>query len=400
MHGGMYSLNDCNLKCPNNADKILEGQCYDNCLMQVINKKIKSDIETEFDRHFKQRDNTNIKNIKIQNVTYIKNALYNALYNAYSYLNTNEFTIMQIVFVNNDNNQFANGSYMNHHFVIIAKDNENNCLLFDPKWNILLKNNDALQYNFPENINTWIELIKSNNNKINQNNSNSNGMGYASGLNMCAWDQQNKVHQQKKREISIYDNEHNTVNSSSIITDLNIIINNNNSLNDNNVIDNQTFKSYEFTGWIRKNVEGEFFIEKNQVYSNFIMNTFMNFLTCNKNIMKVARQDGGKKKYKLKKNTTLHKTNKLKFARKKAIKLGATMLEPSTRKNNKYMVIYKDKKIHFGHKDYNDYLDHKDKTRRKNYLNRARNIRTNKGKGKLTRNNKHMANFWAINILW
>ena len=92
--------------------------------------------------------------------------------------------------------------------------------------------------------------------------------------------------------------------------------------------------------------------------------------------------------------------DKLKLVRKKALKLGAKNLEPSTRKNNKYMVTYKNKIIHFGHKDYEDYLDHQNKTRRKNYLNRARNIRRNKGKGKLTRNNKNMANFWAINVLW
>jgi hypothetical protein len=96
----------------------------------------------------------------------------------------------------------------------------------------------------------------------------------------------------------------------------------------------------------------------------------------------------------------MNRKDKLKIVRKKALKYGATNLEPSTRKNNKYMVTYKNKKIHFGHKDYEDFLDHQNKTRRKNYLNRARNIRTNKGKGKLTRNNKNMANFWAINVLW
>jgi hypothetical protein len=96
----------------------------------------------------------------------------------------------------------------------------------------------------------------------------------------------------------------------------------------------------------------------------------------------------------------MNKDKKLKLVRKKALKLGASELNKSTRKYSKYMVIYKNNKIHFGHKDYDDYLDHKDKTRRKNYLKRSRNIRTNRGKGKLTRNNKNMANFWAINILW
>lgn len=51
---------------------------------------------------------------------------------------------------------------------------------------------------------------------------------------------------------------------------------------------------------------------------------------------------------------------------KKALKLGATALDYSKRKNNKYFVTLKDgKKIHFGNSKYEDYLLHKDEERRK-----------------------------------
>ena len=47
-------------------------------------------------------------------------------------------------------------------------------------------------------------------------------------------------------------------------------------------------------------------------------------------------------------------------------------LEPSTRPNKKYMIMFNDPKktIHFGSKNSKTYLDHKDKKKRFNYLQR------------------------------
>ena len=90
---------------------------------------------------------------------------------------------------------------------------------------------------------------------------------------------------------------------------------------------------------------------------------------------------------------------KLVKVRKIAKSLGLdNEIKVSTRRNNKFMVLVSDKWIHFGHKDYDDFIDHKDKDRRKSYLARARCIRN--GQGKLTRKNKNYANFWSIHILW
>lgn len=91
-------------------------------------------------------------------------------------------------------------------------------------------------------------------------------------------------------------------------------------------------------------------------------------------------------------------SEKLKKVKKKAIKLGASSLEKSTRKNKKYMVNYKNKIIHFGQKGYEDFLDHKDPDRRNNYLTRAKGIKNKKGQ--LTYNNPFSSNYWSINILW
>lgn len=65
---------------------------------------------------------------------------------------------------------------------------------------------------------------------------------------------------------------------------------------------------------------------------------------------------------------------------KKALKLSATSLDYSNRKNCKYFVILNNgKKIHFGNPKYEDYLIHHDEERRKKYLARAKKI-TNKQK--------------------
>lgn len=54
--------------------------------------------------------------------------------------------------------------------------------------------------------------------------------------------------------------------------------------------------------------------------------------------------------------------------------------------------------IHYGDSRYSDYTRHKDKERRKNYRKRSGGIRDKSGK--LTRDNKFSANYWARNDLW
>jgi hypothetical protein len=77
---------------------------------------------------------------------------------------------------------------------------------------------------------------------------------------------------------------------------------------------------------------------------------------------------------------------------------------PSTRKDKKMSVYVKDEKtgkpklIHFGQKGYSDFTKHGDKKRRENYLKRSGGIRD--GKGRLTKDNKNTANYWARRILW
>ena len=65
---------------------------------------------------------------------------------------------------------------------------------------------------------------------------------------------------------------------------------------------------------------------------------------------------------------TLLKGDDFKRLQKKAKKLGASSLDYSKRKNNKYMVEYNGKKIHFGSANTEDYLTHKDIGRRDKYL--------------------------------
>ena len=68
----------------------------------------------------------------------------------------------------------------------------------------------------------------------------------------------------------------------------------------------------------------------------------------------------------------------------------------STRKEKKYMI--KDPKtkkwVYFGQMGYEDYTKHKNKTRRKNYLNRSSRMRGDWKK------NKFSANNLAIHVLW
>jgi len=54
--------------------------------------------------------------------------------------------------------------------------------------------------------------------------------------------------------------------------------------------------------------------------------------------------------------------------------------------------------VHFGHSDYEDYTQHRDKKRRKNYLARSAGIRN--GQGRLTKDDPLSPNYWSRRILW
>ena len=82
---------------------------------------------------------------------------------------------------------------------------------------------------------------------------------------------------------------------------------------------------------------------------------------------------------------------------RKAKKLGAKYLDYSKRKNNKYVVEYEGKKIHFGSTKYEDYLIHKDKERREKYLAKAKKI-TNKN-GDFTYDSPSYPNYWSVKLL-
>ena len=81
---------------------------------------------------------------------------------------------------------------------------------------------------------------------------------------------------------------------------------------------------------------------------------------------------------------------------KKAKKLKAKSLDYSKRKNYKYMVEYKDKKIHFGSAKTEDYLTHHDPVRRDKYLSKAKKI-SNKD-GQLTYQIPSYPNYWSVKL--
>ena len=82
---------------------------------------------------------------------------------------------------------------------------------------------------------------------------------------------------------------------------------------------------------------------------------------------------------------------------KKAKKLGASFLDYSQRKNNKYTVEYDNKKIHFGSANSEDFITHKDPVRRDKYLTKAKKI-SNKD-GQLTHLLPSYPNYWSVKLL-
>ena len=93
----------------------------------------------------------------------------------------------------------------------------------------------------------------------------------------------------------------------------------------------------------------------------------------------------------------LLKGDDFKRLQKKAKKLGASSLDYSKRKNNKYMVEYDNKKIHFGSVNTEDFIIHKEPDRRDKYLTKAMKI-SNKD-GQLTYQLPTYSNYWSIQLL-
>jgi len=74
----------------------------------------------------------------------------------------------------------------------------------------------------------------------------------------------------------------------------------------------------------------------------------------------------------------------------------------STKSGKKGMVYVlkegKKRLIYFGDSSMKDYTQHKDPKRKKNYLNRSAGIRNKQGK--LTKDDKNSANYYARRYLW
>jgi hypothetical protein len=95
---------------------------------------------------------------------------------------------------------------------------------------------------------------------------------------------------------------------------------------------------------------------------------------------------------------TLKKYSNPVIAQKMAYKyLGKTAkLYPGKTKNKKYSIFdaKNNKWVSFGQLGYEDYTQHKNKTRRKSYLKRASNIKGN------WKHNKYSPNNLSIHVLW
>jgi hypothetical protein len=82
----------------------------------------------------------------------------------------------------------------------------------------------------------------------------------------------------------------------------------------------------------------------------------------------------------------------------KALALGATSFDFSTRQGKRFMVVYEGKAIHFGAKFGSTFLDHKDEDKKRAWYARHSKIKNSEGKFVIT--DKHSPSYWAANLLW
>jgi len=80
---------------------------------------------------------------------------------------------------------------------------------------------------------------------------------------------------------------------------------------------------------------------------------------------------------------------------RKALSLGATSFRRSTKPTKKFQVLYKGHLIHFGDRSMQDFTQHKDEQRRKNFRKRMQGV--NKGK---SWKDKTSPLFWSYHLLW
>ena len=84
--------------------------------------------------------------------------------------------------------------------------------------------------------------------------------------------------------------------------------------------------------------------------------------------------------------------------KKKALELGASYFGRSNRKDKRYVVIYDNKKIHFGKFGGNTFIDHHDLKKRNAWRNRHSKIKNKKGEYVYLL--KSSPSYWAWNLLW
>jgi hypothetical protein len=91
----------------------------------------------------------------------------------------------------------------------------------------------------------------------------------------------------------------------------------------------------------------------------------------------------------------MNKVSDIKKVNKLSKMIYEKTVQPSTRKNKKYMIMNDNNKlVHFGDLRYEDYTKHHDEDRLNRYLSRATKIKGN------WRRDKYSPNNLAINLLW
>jgi hypothetical protein len=92
--------------------------------------------------------------------------------------------------------------------------------------------------------------------------------------------------------------------------------------------------------------------------------------------------------------------SKLQKVRDRAQLLGIKgLISNSSKKGKKFMIVLPDgNEIHFGAKNYEDFLDHYDEKRRKSYLARAKGIKNKLGES--TWKDPSSPNYYAVHLLW
>ena len=82
----------------------------------------------------------------------------------------------------------------------------------------------------------------------------------------------------------------------------------------------------------------------------------------------------------------------------RALKLGATDLDVSEKKDKRFYVVYDGKKIHFGAKNGKTFIDHKDEIKKNNWY--ARHSKIKNKDGQYVINLPTSPSYWSANLLW